>query len=601
MIQIPNKLAQQTWNQPNTSDALPNIWASKNIDLTENEGKIRLGKKLLVNTKTSDVTEITSYPCAFKVINSTPSKLAIAGASGTGYAFSVSTAYPSSGTFVKITAANSPSAIDSTKSDMEVSNGNLYVSQASNSIAWTSDGSTWGTQFTAGGSDTGVHMLTSYSGRTYMSRVQSSIISWDSSNTVATSGQYTLALGTSDANVITFLRSSSNRIWIGVVNTLGGKGYVYDWDGSSTQVTKSYRLEAQGALSCVIKDDVPYVMDSNGTLLVWNGGTFREIGKLNRRKNQLLYNPLSTSNNRFIHPNGMSIVKGKINLLIDGRNYDNGVTEEETIPSGVWEYDTAHGLYHKASFGLTKSSESTTDFGQNRLNGVGALSELNIPNNASTRNGTFLAGASYFTDATTTTSGIFYDDSNDTFQKSGYIDTYKIYSPNVMETWQSLYLRYRKLLSSGDKIVVKYRVEEAEPTEITITWSTIGASTSTFTTTDANIANFAVGDEVEGIQGTGSGRCSHIVSISAPSAGVYTVVVDEVYTGATGTAKIRLQKWIKLGSNIYGDTHPYFNNLQLPMSSTSSWIQFKIFMIFTSRGELEDLNLQTKESQTAKK
>lgn len=599
MIQIPNKKNLEVWSQPNTSDSIPNIWASKGIDLTSNEGKVRLGKKLLVNTSTSDVAEITSYPAAFKVYGS--SKFAIAGASGTGYVFSNGTTYPSAGTFTKVTASNSPTAVDSRYSDMEISNGNLYVTQASNSVAWTSDGSTWGTQFTVGGSDsTSAHMLTSYAGRTYMSKLSSLILSWDSSNTVATSGQYTLQLGNSDSNVITFLRSSSNRIWIGVVNTLGGKGYVYEWDGASTQVTKSYRLEAQGALSCVIKDDVPYVMDSNGSLLKWNGGTFVEIGRLNRRRNILLYNPLSTSNQRFIHPNGMSLVNGKVNINIDGRNYDNTSSQEETIPSGIWEYDPAHGLYHKESFGLTNSGSSVTDFGQFKIAGAGAISELNMPNNASNRNGTYLVGATYYTDATTTTSGIFYNDSNDTFQKAGYFDTYKIYSPNITETWQTFFYRFRKLLGSGDKIVVKYRTEEAEPTDITITWSTIGASTSTFTTTDANIANYAIGDEVEGVQGTGSGRCSHIVSISAPVVGVYTVVVDEVYTGATGTAKVRLQKWVKLYYSTYGSSEVNFSDISIKASATSTFIQFKVFMTFTGRGELDDLSIQTQSSQSAK-
>lgn len=599
MIQIPDKRNLQTWTQPNTSDSLPNIWASKGIDLTENEGKVRLGKKLIINTRTSDDANLSSYPVGFKTIGG--KKITAAG-TGSGTAFYTSTSYPSGATFTSISASNSPQLVDSTLSDIEISNGYLYVTQASNSVAWTADGSTWSSQFTVGGSDSGsTHMLTSYGGRTYMTKLQSSILSWDSSNTVATTGQYTIQLGNSDSNVITFIRSASSRIWIGTVNTLGGKGYVYEWDGSSSQTTKSYRLEAQGALACIIKDDVPYIVDSNGVLIYWNGGTFKELARFNRRTNKLLYNAASKTNNRFIHPNGMSIVKGKINININGTNYDGNSSSEETIPSGVWEYDTTHGLYHKYSYSLTKSSEDATDLGQYKVSGVGALSDLNIPYNDSTRNGTFLCGATYYTNASSTSSGIFYDDSNDTKQKGGYIDTFKVYSPNVTETWQSLYYRYRKLLSSGDKIVVKYRTEEVEPTTISITWSTVGSSTTTFTTSDANIANYAVGDEVEGLQGTGSGMCSHIVSISAPSGGTYTVVVDEVYTGATGTAKIRLQKWIKLGSNIYGDKNPYFNNLQLPTTSTSSWVQFKVFMMMTGRGELEDINLQTKESQTAKK
>lgn len=605
MIQIPNKSINppQTWNQPNTSDSLPNIWASKGLDFTENEGKIRIGKKLFLNTGTADVAEITSYPIGFRYFNngSDSSFYTAAGTSGTGYVFK-STAIDAN--FAKVSTAGSPAIVDSIYSDIEVFNSKLYVTTGGANIYGLNGSNTWN-NFALGGTGT-ANMLTAYANRMYCTKNGNTIVSFDTSETVATSGQWTLTLGSNE--IITFLRSASNRVWIGTVNQFGGKGYIYDWDGSSNQATKSYRLESAGALACVIKDDIPYVMDANGKLIVWNGGTFKTIAQLNRRRNKPLYNPFSSTNQRFIHPNGMSIIKDKINILIDGTNYDvsahNG-SQEETIPSGVYEYDTEHGLTHKYSIGLTKSGSSATEFGQFRVRGVGALSEILTAQSPITTNGTFLVGATTYPDASTITTvatgGIFYNDIADTAQKAGYIDTFKVYSPNVTETWQSLYYRYRKLLGSGDKIVVKYRTEEAEPTDITVTWSTVGASTTTFTTTDANIANYAVGDEVEGIQGTGSGRCSHIVSISAPSAGVYTVVVDEVYTGATGTAKVRLQKWVKLGSNVYGDSHPYFNNLQIPQSATTTWIQFKVFIIVTGRGELEDLNLQTKKSQTANK
>lgn len=610
MIQVPNKLTNppQTWTQPNTSDALPNIWASKNIDLTFNEDKVRLGRTLLVNTGTSDVSQITSYPVGFRVFNngSGQQTYTVAGLSGTGYVFTNSVPLPYAN-FTRVVTAGAPTTCDSYLSDIELGFGELYVTANESKVYYLNSGGTWNSITSNSPGGVGyANMLTFFANRMYCTKNGYKINSWDSAHTVAADGAAsTLALDVNDDSIdITFLRSSSSRIWIGTVNKVGGKGYIYEWDGASTQATKSYRLESSGALACVIKDDIPYVMDANGSLLVWNGGTFKTIASLNRRQQKILFNPFYKTNQRFIHPNGMSIIKGKINILIDGTNYDataHGGTQEETIPSGIWEYDANHGLYHKSSIGLVKTGSSGTDFGQFKINGVGGLSELVSSQSYVDTDGTLICGASYYTDATTSTSAIFYDNFLDTKQKGGYIVTNKIYSPNITEIWQSLFYRYRKLLGSTDKIVVKYRTEEAEPTEMVITWSTVGASTTTFTTTDANIVNYAVGDEIEGLRGTGAGRCSHIVSISAPSAGTYTVVVDEVYTGATGTARIRLQKWIKTGFNIYGDTHPYFNNIQMPLTATTTWIQFKVFMIFTGRGELENLNIQTKQSQSSNK
>lgn len=591
MIKLPNPKTKK-WTQPNSSDILGDIYASFNLDLSENEGTVRLGKRMVLNTNTADVAEITSYPAAIKTFNG--KKFAIAGTSSTGYVFEQGTAYPSATSFSKVTATNAPTNVSSILSDMEISNGNLYVTQNATTVAWTTDGTTWGTQFSAGSSGS-VHMLTSFGGRTYMTDLTSKVISWNSSNAVVTSGQYTIQLGNSDSNVITFLRSSANRIWIGTVNTAGGKGHIYEWDGSSSQATRSYRLEASGALSCVVKDDIPYVMDSNGDLLVWTSGNFQRITGLNRRNNKLLFNPLDRDNERFVHPNGMSIIKGKINLLIDGRNYDNSVastTLEETIPSGIWEFDPNKGLYHKHSIGLSKAAGTILDYGQARVFGVGALSELNNPSTTSTRNGTFMAGVSYYTNATTSTSGVFFDDSNDTLQKAGYIITTKIQSDNITDSYLKIFAKYRQFLASTDRMVFKYRTTEQSPTEMVITWLTGGTQ---FTTTDANMANYSVGDEVEIVAGDGGGMCSHITAITE-NAGTYTVTVDLTHPTSTNTAKARLQKWVKIGT--VSDQTSSFKEIGLPSACRDkTWIQFKIWMLFTGKDELVEFNVMNQTNQ----
>ena len=592
----PNAYSLPIWNQLNNSDVNGTLYASFNLDLTENEGKVRLGKRLVINTNSSDAAEITSYPCGFKVYGA--NRFAIAGASGVGYVFKgdVNKIYPSAVQFGKVTGSNTPTDVDSLYSDIEVSNGALYVTGKGTSVYKTTDitlGTTWATAISAG-TTTCPHMLASFQARTYMTDNGSKIISWDASDTVASSGTYTVDIGNPGSNVITFIRSSSNRIWIGTINTYGGKGYIYEWDGSTTtEVQKSYRLESAGVLSCVIKDDVPYVMDVYGQLLVWNGGTFKKLTALNRIHNKLLYNPSSPNNfgenNKFIHPNGMSIVKGRINLLINGSNIDNTTyinnTIEETIPSGVWEYDEDKGLYHKHSVSLSHVADTIVDYGQVKVNGVGALSELNNPSNDAGRNGTFLAGVSYYTNTTTIKSGIFYDDSNDTLQKAGYFITSKLPAidingmPSIQNMYNNIYTMYKSLLDTNDEIVIKYRKKEIDAVIVVATWTSI----TTFTTTTDLSA--LVGYEVEPILGVGSGKTSHIVT--APYvAGVCTVTLDKIYAIIVGTSQVRIQNWKKISTINTSSTATYD---QAGIGELGNWIQFKIGMIFTGKDEIEKL------------
>jgi hypothetical protein len=191
-----------------------------------------------------------------------------------------------------------------------------------------------------------------------------------------------------------------------------------------------------------------------------------------------------------------------------------------------------------------------------------------------------MLGAEYFTDATTTQSAIFIDDTNDTVQKYGYFITPKIFSQNLLDMWQKVFLRFNSF-ASPDEITLKYRMTESDPTEATITWTT----TSSFNTT-TNLSAYSVGDEVECIQGTGSGLASHITAIQATDSG-YMVNVDKTYTGATGTAKVRVQKWKKVPTSYSGN----YDYVELAIGDSSSWIQLKVSMLATGKKELYELIL----------
>jgi len=87
------------------------------------------------------------------------------------------------------------------------------------------------------------------------------------------------------------------------------------------------------------------------------------------------------------------------------------------------------------------------------------------------------------------------------------------------------------------------------------------------------------------LQGTGSGACVHITNISEDG-GTYTVTIDNLITGVTGTAKARFQKWIKLFPEISGQSNSFE---QLAIGSSNTQIQIKGVLEFTGDNEFHKL------------
>lgn len=579
MILIPSQ--DKKFIQVGRSNVLGNMWSSFNLDLKSNEGRLRVSPRLLLQTNTTGDSSLTTAPAAFRLfyISNSPVYWTISG-----------TRVHSSGAelttdFSVDAISGSPTNCDVTKSDMEVNGGELYVSTDTNDLYYLTAGGTWASM-TVGGSDTSPHPMTSYANLLYYLRSTNLIYS------VSTGHAASLLLTYKDGNQqIIWKRPASNSIWFGTLNRLGGKGEICQWDGASTQVTRTYRLPSQGALCAVIKDDIPHVMDTEGAVLIPSGNTFKEIARLPINKT-FLKNATSFTNNRFVHPNGGSVIDGEVCFLINNENGDNGATINENLPSGIWALDKDNNFYHKQSFSYCDDDAgSVTDYGQNRISVAGALADLKLNSTSSGANGTFMAGALYYTNASSTSAGVFIDDRNDTVQKSGYLVSTWIDSQNVQDTWQKVIATYRQFLNSNDKITLKYRTTEAAPIEITGTWS----ATNAFTTT-TDISSYT-GYEIEIVQGQGSGKTAHISS-QTTFGSTYIATMDDTFTGVTNgsTFKARLQAWNKMGE-ITGQTEEFS---ELPIDKTSPRVQIKCCMIFTGQDELHRLALINEVNQLAK-
>jgi hypothetical protein len=203
-------------------------------------------------------------------------------------------------------------------------------------------------------------------------------------------------------------------------------------------------------------------------------------------------------------------------------------------------------------------------------------------NAAASDNGTMLIGAQVRTDSTSPTLAevIAIDDSNDTIQKFGYFVTQWISSRNILDRWQYFTAYFDKLLQSTDKLWVKYRIEEVDPTEATITW----VNTTSFTT-PTNVSAYE-GYEVEVIEGVGSGKCSKISTVTG--SGPYTVTLAETFTGATTTvSKARFQYW----KEIHGTSDQTIQFIRLPVMEATRSIQFKVCMQFQGEDQFNGFSL----------
>jgi hypothetical protein len=424
--------------------------------------------------------------------------------------------------------------------------------------------------------------------RLYYIETINTICSIDTEDVVSDTGDYFIDLSNTFLQIST-IEAGSQSIWIGTrLNISTEEGLlncsIYEWDGISAQPIKEYKIQASGIQAMCIINEVPYAIDSEGRILKYTGYSFEEIQRF-PVKDAILEGPLEYD--LFIHHNGMVATKNNTILFnINNKNIDNSINEN--LPSGIWELDlSTNNLTHKHSFNIS----ITTDFGQNRIKNVGALKLTTLAYTSSLLGrSTLLAGATIFTNATTTRSAIFidspYERSTDLEgQKRGYFVTTWFESREIEDKWTRIWAVYKRFKNSTDKIIFKYRLEEEDPVEATITWT----STTSFTTT-TNVSAY-VGYEAEIIQGTGSGACTNITSI-VNNAGTYTVTIDSAVTGVTGTAKARFQKWKKIYPEATGTIKSY---TQMPFEANNVKIQIKGILEWTGDGEFYKMILVSNE------
>jgi hypothetical protein len=594
MITIPSKETKQ-FAQPNTGDTGGNLWSTYGIDLTSNKGRIRSSRTLdVVDSLNVDFTTLKT-PSAFAFFNPggvySSAKVFIAYGGRPWYGSST----PNTGWTNTTIGSNEPTST-TTDVDMKVYNDKLYATTSDSKLKRMATGGSW-TDIASIGN--GIHILETYANRLYWTQDNYKIFSIDTAESVASSS-YTLQL-TGRNGHISWMRGASNRIWIGWTSNDGSRGSIFEWDGQSENLySKEYKIESQGSCTCVIKKDIPYVLDLEGRLLAFNGSNFQEVARLPVTNEEYpLLNTVQNSSQKLAHFNGSRIINNSMLFLINPILSKNGNNEGylENCQPGIWEYEEKTGLFNKYTVSTSLISEDPVfDYGQGRLLTVGALFDGSVSETGITfdltRQGNVLFGARSYRTTSISPYLIGIDNTLDDKSKSSYIITQWLESTQVEDVFKAIVVKYNRLLNTTDKIKVKYRTYKIDGQSVPISWT----STTTFTTAISAMGDYEVGDEVEVTLGAGSGKCVNISDISF-AAGTYTVTVDEAVVGATGNANVKLQKWSKLQ---YIQNVKQFSNLPLPQYNKDTKIQFKIIMEFTGKNELEEIIVVNGTEQNAK-
>lgn len=576
----PNK----TWNQPNTGYLFGSIYQTQNVSM-DVAGVISLSKRGQYIGREDDSS--STYDHLLSVNYD--------GQSVTGaeryYLLTSDSLYRMTqglGSFQIDPTASMPS-FSLASSDAVIWTDGLYCSTTSNvsklsASAWT------GSQMSF--STSGIpHPLCASASANYLLGGNGNILRQKDPST----GTVTTAL-TLPANYrIQWIRSDYSRTLLGCRNMNGGDTAVFEWDEVSPTWTNKYDIDASWVLSGCFRNTDFFTVTNDGRLLKFNGGGFSTVAQFPIYKTLEGYwaNGFTLST---VYQRGMQVIEGRVNILL-AAEIDNAGEAYPNFPSGIWEFDESTGLNHKYGVSFTQTSDnfSSNLFGS----GAGALGSVVVDPVSggpdSGIGGTLIYGARL--DTGNSTLGYYVCGSivSDGVNRGSFVTT-RVETSDVADDAKKLWVKFRGLFTSDDKILfkVKERVISGLPTLINgySTWT----STTVFTTASADVAQWAlaeVGYEITVQDGFGGGATAHITSISAPVANVYTITVDEAIPGIVAgyISKMNVDNFRKLETSITSADEQPYKGIPLEQEDASDWVQIKVEMRGSYLVTIEELQL----------
>ena len=571
------------FTQPNKGELFGSLYASYNLDLQNNKGKIKLSQQLTPMLELMDDESVISTPITF-------AKGSFDGATTQWYSIWGALIFRLIGsTWTLDNTAGSPTT-NAYRSDMckwDAQTVDTLIVTLATSVSKLVSG-TWTANYALVTLDnfTGANhpVCSAFNGLILIGNTYKVV----SINTAGTKNDTCMILPSN--YWVEWIKSSSNGVWVGAKNVAGGEAKVFYWNGSDSNYTQGYVIPSSYVFSGIIgRDNVPYCINAYGQLLRFNGSSFAEVARLPmaNSKRYSLTGYAVTDGFQPIHRNGMCNGEGDEILIMVNAGLNGTMTKLlENQLSGVWSYTPDNGLVHKHA--ISKNYDTNAyDYGAPAIFAAGALQAL--PKS----DGSFYAGASLYPnvygtgDKKSVLSSL--DTTDTTKNKMGYLITSKIYSSEIDETWQNITNVFKPFLAIGDSIITKYRFikkydDQASQAVVTGTW------VSAITFTVASVGDLVVGDEIEILSGRGSGLSAKITDITGT-----TITIDTSFAGYSSTFTFRSEGWIKI--NTFTDLQTQFKKNAIGKKSTQ--VQFKI--ILSGKGDSPELERIIISSQSENK
>lgn len=583
--------------QMNKGELLGNVFMSHGVDFSTEQGRIIASPTLKNIFDEDDDADFDNPMGAF----------AFYGDKWWGVSdvlFKSATGYPDSA-WAQDAISSSPSG-DWKEMDAEVFDGLLLISGvgASQDDIYAFNGSAWSSWWKGTLAQTALDttvfkpMKEGSTGSLYILDAQQKVYTVSNTGTVAKTGNGTLDFSATTYKFIC-MEPSSTRMWIGGTDTARGNAVVVEWDMSlnSSTANKIHKIQGRSVQAICMWNDTPIAVLSTGELYIFNGSFFEPLNRGAARlpqppygytfKGELVGTSTITVDSGIIHPNGWDIVDGLPHFFFNTKIVNKTGTEQGghwNAPSGGWCYDPNVGLYCR--YPIVRDS-GTTDYAAHDVTDHGAMAFV-----ASGAGEFFLSAKVYSNSGSTSKSGLLLQNNERTLASRGWLATVP-FQATRHNMWQNIEFLMKKLSSSSDRILVKYRLNRSQylPAEADVTWT----STTVFTTTDADFANVIVGDELTVIRGNGAGCTAHIVT-TTNNAGTYTVTIADPVLGVSNgnTGRIRVDNWRLLATISSQNTD--YHDFALPFieDSFKLWIKLEFRNAASSQIELDKMIINSK-------
>lgn len=399
----------------------------------------------------------------------------------------------------------------------------------------------------------------------------------------------------------------NNKMYIATIKGTENKAMMFEWDGATAISSTGYEVGAKSILAMCVYQESIVILTSRGELLRFGGGGFTQIATLPffQNKDYSWYFNNSYTFNVQAFKNAM-VVEDEY-LYINLQNtliYNNALTLKPEFLNGIYQYHKDFGLVHKFSPSQSTSA-SITDYGQAYALDNPVLSTLQEASISYPNSPTLATGVRFLTHATLLNPDLTsssYLQSITSGEARGDFVTSKIYTLDTTAVNQKLFVKFKNLIDSTDKIIVKVRSTERNNYPFVLpsnnTYAVTWTSTTTFTSTNSFFTNVRVDEEVFVLTGNGAGSLAHITSI-VDNAGTYTITLDEAITGVVNGNKsgIVIDNWQKVKTITYTNTdgHEYVG-----IGTNGKYIQIKIELRGANEPMIEELTLLTEGEIKAK-